>query len=129
LLKAAFKEKNMKEIFNKIKVFFVQLPSKIKHLNIRKFNWTTVLAILSYFHILVLIPLIFSKNHPFIRFHAKQGLVVLAFFALGVFSMFLPVLPWIFAGFFIFFFVFGIITVILGRERPIPLIGRVARVI
>lgn len=35
-----------------------------------------VMAILSYFGILVLVPILAAKNSPFARFHANQGLVL-----------------------------------------------------
>ena len=112
----------MKLNFNKVK----SIPGGVKRINIRKFNWTTVLALLSYLNILVLISLIVSKNKPFVSFHAKQGVILLAFFALSIFTLFLPAVPYLFALFYAVCIIAGIINVVRGGERHLPLIGRLA---
>ncbi len=44
----------------------------------------TVLAILAYLSILVIVPLVANKdNDPFVKFHAKQGLVLLIGWVIG----------------------------------------------
>ena len=112
----------MKLNFNKLK----SIPSGVKNIKLRKFNWTTILAVLSYFNILVLISLLVSKNKPFVRFHAKQGMVLLAFFALSMFTLFLPAVPYIFALFYLFCLVAGIISSVRGGEKHLPIIGKLA---
>lgn len=112
----------MKLNFDKLK----SIPAKIKKLNIRKLNWTTVLAILSYLNILVLIPLFASKNKPFVRFHAKQGMVLLAYFAVLLFSFYVPVLFYLFVLFYAVCIVAGIVNVARGGEKHLPLIGKLA---
>lgn len=98
--------------------------SKIKLPRIRKFNMTTFLAMLSYLNILVLIPLIAGKNRPFITFHAKQGLALLAVSVVGVFSFYLPVFPWLFTLFVLICIIFGLVNVFTSKERRLPLIGK-----
>lgn len=102
------------------------IPAKVKQINIRKLNGTTVLAILSYLNILVVIPLLVSKNKPFLRFHAIQGTILLAFFAVVVFTMYLPAVPYVFALFYAVCLLSGLINVIRGGEKHLPLIGRLA---
>jgi uncharacterized membrane protein len=112
---------------NKIKVPKVKL-SKLdwSKFNLRKVNSTTILAILSYLYILVLIPIIFGSKKPFIQYHTRQGMALLVLWVLFSFSFFLPLLPWIIGLFIIVCIVVGIINVVTGHERPLPLIGKLA---
>ncbi len=103
-----------------------QIPSRVKKINIRKLNWTTILALLSYFHILVIIPYLASKNKPFVRFHAKQGVVLLGFFALAFFTLYIAAIPYIMVLFYVFCIIFGLINVFRGSERHLPIIGKLA---
>ena len=98
----------------------------ISKLNVRKFNWVTVLGVLAYINILAVPIYIASKSHPFLRFHAKQGLVLFVYFAIVTFSLYLPLFPWIFYAFYLFGIVWGVVNIILGRERAIPIIGKLA---
>lgn len=118
----------------KLKLPKVKIPkanlAKVKSLKIpriRKINLTTVLALLSYLHVLVIIPLLLSKNNSFVRFHAKQGLILLIVWTVGLFSIYVPLLPWIVFIFIIVCVIFGIINVFLSRERFLPLVGRLAK--
>lgn len=112
----------MKLNFDKVK----SIPGGVKRINIRKFNWTTVLALLSYLNILILVSMIASKNRPFVNFHSKQGVVLLAFFALSMFTLYLPAVPYLFALFYAICIIAGIINVVRGGEKHLPLIGRLA---
>lgn len=98
----------------------------ISKVNVRKFNWTTVLGILAYLNVFAIPVYIASKSHPFLRFHAKQGITLFVYFAVVTFALYLPLFPWIFYAFYIFGIVWGIVSVILGRERPIPILGKLA---
>lgn len=112
----------MKLSFDRLK----SIPANAKKMKIRKFNWITVLALLSYLNILVLIPLFASKNMPLVRFHAKQGVVLTAFFALSLFTLYVPVLPYLFALFYVVCIICGIVNVARGGEKHLPLIGKLA---
>lgn len=97
------------------------------------------MAILSYFGILVLIPIFAAKNDPFARYHANQGLVL--FILLTVCSVLpnvltnilyeiSPVLVLVVSGLFgLLTFVFcifaliGIIRAAKGQMKPLPIIG------
>jgi len=98
----------------------------IKWPNFKKVRKDAFLAVLSYLHILVLIPLIFGKKDEFVKYHAKQGLLLLIFWVLFGFSLFLPYLPWLFLIVIAIGIVSGIICVILGKEKPMPIIGKLA---
>ncbi len=95
-------------------------------LNLRKVNSMTILAILSYLYILVIIPIIFGSKKPFIQYHTRQGMALLIVWVLFAFSFYLPVAPWIFALFIVVCIIVGIINVVTGHERPLPLIGKLA---
>jgi len=95
-------------------------------INLRKVNTTTVLAILSYLYVLVLIPIIFGSKKPFIQYHTRQGMALLIVWVLFAFSFHLPLAPWIIALFIVVCIIVGIINVVTGHERPLPLIGKLA---
>ena len=89
-----------------------------------------VMALLSYLGILVLIPLLTAKEDKFVRFHAKQGLVLLvAVIAVNMIGI-IPFLgqPIAFVGDLacLVLTVMGIINVLNGEEKPLPLIGQFA---
>lgn len=113
----------MKKILKKIGAFIKGLNL---HVHLRKLNLTTLLGVLSYLNILAIIPYVFSKNKPFVRFHAKQGLVLLAFIAIGIFTFYLPFIPWVIGIFYFICIIYGIINVFLSRERHLPIIGIIA---
>lgn len=98
--------------------------SAIKVPEFKKLRKDTFMAILSYIHVLVLIPLIFGKKDEFVKYHAKQGFLLLALWVLLGFSLFLPYLPWLFIIVIAIGLVSGIVNVLLGRKRPMFLYGK-----
>ncbi|MCX6809243.1 MAG: hypothetical protein NTZ65_00590 [Candidatus Berkelbacteria bacterium] len=83
------------------------------------------MAVLCYIGILVLIPLLTdAKNDAFVKFHIKQGLVLLIVdVIIGVISW-IPFVGWILAlGTFVLF-VIGIINAAGGKQTPLPIIGQ-----
>ncbi len=87
-----------------------------------------VIAALSYFGLLVLVPLLAKKDSPFCQFHAKQGLVLLiAWFALGIISI-IPILGWIVgilgSLFLLVLFVIGLVNALGGNVKELPVIGQ-----
>lgn len=95
--------------------------------NFRKFNWLTIVALLSYLNILVFIPLLFVRKSPFVQFHARQGLALFITTGIFLFSFYVLVLPWLCALFVLVCIIIGIMNVFRGLERPLPLIGRFAK--
>lgn len=86
------------------------------------------MALLSYIGILVLVPLLTVKDDEFVQFHAKQGLVLLiAAIAISVVGV-IPLLGWLiaFVGGLtcLVLAVMGIINVLNGEKKPLPLIGQ-----
>ena len=89
------------------------------------------LAILAYIGILVVIPLVANKdNNPFVKFHTKQGLVLLIAGVIGAVVSAVPVLGWIaapFIGLGVFILmIMGIINAAGGKTKELPLIGHFA---
>ena len=89
------------------------------------------MGVLCYLGILVLIPLLTdAKNDPFVKFHIKQGLVLLIFCILVSVVMGIPVLGWIVGGIGwiveVVFLIMGIVNVVNGKQEPLPLIGQYA---
>lgn len=83
-----------------------------------------VLAALSYFHILVLIPLFFSRGNQFIRFHARQGLALLVLWVVALFLFYLPILGWITLFLCLVSLILGLINVAGGKRRVLPVLGK-----
>lgn len=88
----------------------------------------TVMGILCYVGPLVLIPILTEKEDKFIKFHIKQGLVllileVLLFVVAGSVWMLMPVIG-IFQIGFLILSILGILNVVNKKEEPIPLIGQ-----
>lgn len=104
-------------------------------------------AVISYLYLLVIVPLIVAKDDAFVKFHAKQGLVLLIFEMIPyVFSMILAQLYFIMPfslyisivgilglvsnGFRIatvVFIIVGIMNAQSGKQNELPLIGGFAK--
>lgn len=78
-------------------------------------------AVLSYLGVLVIIPLIVKKDSKFTQFHVKQGLVLLV----GWILSWLPFGPIIGLVAFVFSII-GIINVLSGETKPLPIVGELA---
>jgi len=88
------------------------------------------IALLSYIGLLVLVPLLTAKDDEFVQFHAKQGLVLLiAAIAIAVVNI-IPILGQIVSLIgglaCLVLAVMGIINVLNGERKPLPLIGQYA---
>ena len=100
-----------------------------------------VMAILAYFNILVLVPILGAKESPFARFHANQGLILfLASIALGVVGWVLMLIL-VFVSPFLVTLVYGltsivslvilvlaiigIINAVKGEAKELPLVGKI----
>ena len=91
----------------------------------------TLMGILSYLGPLVIIPLLTAKDDPFVRFHVKQGLVLLIIEAgVWVVSMYMWQfwMIWQLINFGVLVLVvLGIINVAQGQEKELPLVGQFAK--
>lgn len=91
----------------------------------------TLMAILAYLGILIIIPFLMAKDDPFVKFHIKQGLILVIieviiyalnmsmmwsfFFFVGIVNIVLLVLA-----------IIGIVNVVQGQEKKLPLVGHLA---
>ena len=80
---------------------------------------------------LVIVPLLTAKDDPFVKYHIKQGLVLLVIeAAVWVLSWFMwqlwPLYELVNLGTFILSIV-GIINVSQGQEKELPLVGEYAK--
>jgi len=87
------------------------------------------MAVLCYFGILVLIPLLTdSKNDPFVKFHIKQGLVLLISYVIVSIITAIPIIGWVVGSILwlvlFILFIMGIINATGGKEQELPIIGK-----
>jgi uncharacterized membrane protein len=95
-------------------------------LNFRKFNLTTILALLSYLSVLIFIPMLVQSPRTFVQYHVRQGIALLGVWVLFVFSFFVPGLPYLFAIYIVIATVIAISNVLRDKEQPLPIIGKLA---
>jgi len=91
-----------------------------------------LLAVIAY--IIFFIPLLTeARNDAFVKFHVKQGLVLLiAGIVVNVIGTMLPVVGWVIilplGGLAVFvLWILGIINALTGKEKELPLIGKLAK--
>jgi len=94
---------------------------------------SSLMAALSYLGILCFVPLILNKDDEYVRFHARQGLVLWVWSVLALFGLHLPGIgEWLF-GFssmaVVAFSVAGLVSVAFRRAWKLPLINTVADLI
>ena len=86
-----------------------------------------VMAILAYFGILFLIPLLAAKESAYARYHTNQGLILFLFvFVCGILGV-IPRIGWLittvgYLAWFVFLII-GVINAAGGKMKPLPLIG------
>lgn len=90
-----------------------------------------LMSILAYIGILVLIPLLTSKENPSVRFHTRQGLVL---FGIEIVAWFVGESLWVFAPILailnlalIVLSIVGIVNVIQKKEVELPIVGSLAK--
>lgn len=88
----------------------------------------TGLAVLAYLGILVIIPLITSRHDDFVKFHAKQGLVLLILWVITTFIGNIPVLGGIAAPILalccVILVIVGIVNAVNGHKTELPVVGK-----
>ena len=78
----------------------------------------------SYFWILFFLPLVLIPNSSYGRFHANQALLnLLLGIVFGILSSVL--LGWLFKLIIAFFWAWGVVTALMGLEKPFPVIGNI----
>lgn len=88
------------------------------------------IAILCYIGILVIIPLLTNKNkEEFVRFHTRQGLVLLIIEIIASIGDWMPFFGWIFGLICFACFILsiiGIVNVLNGKTKQLPIVGKYA---
>lgn len=96
-------------------------------------NRARFMALISYISVLCLIPLIFDENDPYVRFHARQGVILWIWGVLAIFSLHLPGI-----GGFIFsasaimitlMSLYGMLSVLLSKNWRLPFLARLATIL
>lgn len=91
----------------------------------------TIMGVLAYIGPLIIISYLAAKNDPFVRFHIKQGLVLLVLEVIVWFlgMMFWPL--WLLLNLvnliILVLTIIGIINVTQNQEKKLPLVGEYAR--
>ncbi len=91
----------------------------------------TVMGILAYIGPLVIVSYIMAKDDPFVKFHIKQGLVLLvisvAVWIVGSLFWFLWPILQIVNVVVLVFAILGIVNVVQGKEKELPVLGSYAK--
>jgi uncharacterized membrane protein len=90
----------------------------------------TIMAVLAYLGILIIVPFVTdAKNDPFVKFHLKQGLVLIISEVIGLFIGVVPILGWIISPFWMLFnvimIILGIVNAATGKQKQLPVIGSI----
>ena len=87
----------------------------------------TLMGILAYLGILVVIPFLMAKDDPFVKFHIKQGLVLvvieLVVWVLGTSMWQLWMILNLVNLATLVLAIVGIVNVIQGKQKELPLVG------
>lgn len=87
-----------------------------------------IMAVFAYLGLLFLIPLFAAKGSPFARYHTNQGILLFIVQFVGSLCGAIPFVGWFIAAaaniFGILLIVIGILNVIKGQAKELPLIGK-----
>lgn len=100
-----------------------------------------MLGALSYIGPLILVPLLFTalaKNHPFVRFHLKQGLILIlcwtAFIIISIMLARISFLAWLDIPFsllaiisIVILAIVGVMNSVDGYENDLPFVGKIIK--
>ena len=95
-----------------------------------------IMAIFAYLSILIIIPFLTdAKDNPFVKYHIKQGLVLLIFEVIGWFAnvvlVWIPVIGWLVMWLWwlasLILAIIGIMNVLNGHEKELPYLGQYAK--
>ena len=91
-------------------------------------NQNMLMGILAYLGILVVVPFMVAKDDPFVKFHIKQGLILLV---IEVAVWFLTMVIWLLAPIamlvnlgVLVLSIMGIVNVVQGHEKELPVVGK-----
>jgi len=89
-----------------------------------------ILAVVSYWFFLCILPLILKKENKFAVFHGKQGLVLFIFYVAGFIFSIIPILGWLVYRLVLFVYLllclWGTIQALMGNYSRIPIVADIA---
>ncbi|OGG53049.1 hypothetical protein A3H16_00990 [Candidatus Kaiserbacteria bacterium RIFCSPLOWO2_12_FULL_53_8] len=89
------------------------------------------MGVLAYLGILIIIPFLMAKDNPFVKFHIKQGLVLvvveLIVWVLGMYMWQLWQVLQLVNLATLVLAIIGIVNVVQGKEKELPLVGSLAK--
>ena len=92
---------------------------------------TQLMSVLAYLSFLVIVPLLTAKENPKVKFHIKQGLVLIIGEVIAYALWAVPFFGWILAPIlhigFVILSIIGIINAINNQEKELPLIGHLGQ--
>ncbi|CAK0745630.1 Magnetosome protein MamF [Gammaproteobacteria bacterium] len=100
--------------------------SQIKTVQTQSGLGPKILACMSYLGILALVPLVLNSDDDYIRFHARQGVVIWMWEVLAIYALVIPGgrLFFSISSFLCFTLsIIGLSSVLLGRAWKLPVIG------
>lgn len=87
-----------------------------------------LMSIVAYLGVFCIVPLFIAKDSPYARFHTNQGLLLFLFSLLTSVAGLIPYVGWIVAAaisvFNCLLMVVGILNVIKGEAKELPVIGK-----
>jgi len=84
-----------------------------------------MISAVSYLWILFFLPLVLIPRSGFGRFHANQALLNLLWgVVFGILTRIIPGLRWLFGLILAVYPIWGIVTAMMGLEKPFPVIGK-----
>ena len=91
----------------------------------------TAMAVLSYLGPLVIIPFLLAKDDPFVKFHIKQGIVLVVIEILfsiltSIFWMLWMIYNLVNLGI-VILIIIGILNAIKGEQKELPVVGQFAK--
>ena len=89
-----------------------------------------IFAVVSYWLILCILPLLLKKDNKFAVHHGKQGLVLFIFLVAGFIFNIIPILGWIVYRIVLFIYIvlmlWGTIQALIGNYSRIPIVSEIA---
>jgi fumarate reductase subunit D len=89
-----------------------------------------IIALISYIGVLCVVPLFVKSQDEFVKFHAKQGLILfigeVATYILSLMTPFLVPLWFLVNLGWLILSIFGIINVVKNEKKQLPIIGQFA---
>ncbi len=106
------------------------MENKVENQQSEVKNKVNVMALLSYLGFLVIIPLVVEKKDEFVRFHIKQGLVLLIAEVATMMIGWVPIIGWLVwmvgSLAWLVLLIIGITNVVKNKKEPIPVVGQFA---